>query len=273
MAEEKKGLHFFHTFWTKPMVELNRWGKTDDLMKNVYYFRWSVLSLKSVLPNATITLHTDDLGYKLLKELPYDNISIDLNNLDTPVQLWAGAKFKALQNEPLGAIHIDGDVIISKPEFANLINPKKYDLLVQCNETGYPRELKYISPIIKDSTERFGYYAYNCGIVQINNQQLKERYISEYKQLAKKLKHHSTFIKAITRKDSHISFDLLFEQTNLHKICNDSNYKVKTLAKSVRESNNQLPHYGYKHYIGNEKYLPQNLAKAKAAVRRLSSEQ
>ena len=108
-------MRFVHSYWSKPMKE-KRWGyEPEELQRgDLLTFALSVLYIKKL--GHTIVLYTDDDGKKLLGELPYDEIYTTLNDIpeDIPPMMWAYGKFFAMKNEPLGAIHIDGDVFIKK---------------------------------------------------------------------------------------------------------------------------------------------------------------
>jgi hypothetical protein len=83
----------------------------------------------------SINLHTDKRGYEYLKMCPYDNIFVDLDNVDLPSsRLYAAVKFKVMEKYPLGAIHIDGDVLLKNSNLLEHLLFDDYDVIVQSVE-------------------------------------------------------------------------------------------------------------------------------------------
>jgi hypothetical protein len=78
-----------------------------------YWASWAYSCLTAKKHYGTVNLVTDTDGEKIVKEigLPYNNISTELNRIETkvPNTLWAYGKIVAysIQNKPF--IHIDGD--------------------------------------------------------------------------------------------------------------------------------------------------------------------
>lgn len=265
---------FYHSFWSKPMTEISRWGYNNTIIKNAWYFAWSVLSLKKHIPDAKINLHTDEYGSVLLQNIPYDNILIDLEGIRDNKYLWAAGKIKALSEEELGAIHIDGDVIISSDEFLNKPQFSNADIIVQSLEPVlYFKETEYAKILLRElCQDYFESSACNCGLVQINNQELKDEYIRRYYFLASKLERQKNIFDTINERNKHLTFDLLFEQASLFKACKDGAYKLKVLANNNHQASVILPQFGYTHFIGSQKYSEENLAKARAAVKELNED-
>ncbi|MFI3240010.1 MAG: DUF6734 family protein [Bacteroidales bacterium] len=261
-------LHFVHSFRTLPMTDWERWSYSDTLIKNAWYFSWSVLSIKKYYPNATINLHTDNVGQELLGLLPYDNIYNTLEDIDIPKYLWAGGKFEAIKNEPLGTIHIDGDVIIFGNQFSKLLDGD-YDVVVQSYDGNYPTETKRAEPILKFNPSYFGKGAFNCGLVGINNQELKDKYYNSYMEMVNLCKMNSAYTEPLFECKNKLCFDLLFEQNNLYKLCSEGGYNIHTLFNSVRTMQVLGKKSGFLHFLGQEKYKTINLEKARNAVKKL----
>lgn len=262
-------LRLFHSFRSKPFVEFTRYSDTQALFTNLWYFAWSVLSAKSIFPNCTFNLHTDNKGVEYLSNLPYDVITTDLEGLKHSNYLWASGKFRALENEELGAIHIDGDVILSSTLAQELLMYEQNEVLVQNYEGIYAREIKYITPLLKNASNVFNKGSLCCGVIGINNQVLKQSYIETYNHYAHLINKYEHILSKTMNSNARITFDLLFEQSSLYNLCLEGNYKVKTLCRSLYELPN-LKHSGYEHFMGKTKYENDNINRAKEAVRSLN---
>lgn len=262
-------IKLFHSLSTRPIQHTIKRFDNQNSFNHFWYTAWSILSAKQTIPTCQFNLHTDDIGAQLLDGLPYDNIYTDLNSLNTHINLFASAKFKALEAEELGAIHIDGDVIITNPLAIGMLNYEMNEVIVQNYERPYQRELTMISPIIRNAKNLFGKGSFCCGVIGIANQQLKDKYIEDYNRYAAILKQHSYIIDKIIEANPRIIFDLLFEQSNLYTLCLNGNYHVKTLCKSLNEVFG-LHHYGISHYMGFLKHKEENIARCKAAVKEMA---
>jgi len=102
------------SLWTEPLrlkADL-RAGWPSEF----YHFAgWVLSSLQLKNVYGEVHLYTDDLGAFLLIDklgLPYDSVSLELNNISRPPSLWALGKIMTyrMQTEPF--IHVDGDVFI-----------------------------------------------------------------------------------------------------------------------------------------------------------------
>ena len=182
---------FVHSFWTKPCDD------DEKLRKYMLYFGTSLAYIKSF--NMPIVLYTDSKGKEVFKDFPYDEIYTTLDNIpeDINPKFYAYGKFLAMQQEDLGSVHIDGDVFIKSKELAEDILNFKSDLIVQSLETTYyvnKYYRKYDFNGCKDIVEQYvplsTSCAYNCGVVGINNQELKDKYFKSYLDLVSKLKEY-----------------------------------------------------------------------------------
>ena len=259
-----------HSLSSRPIKKALLNGNTKAFVQ-YWYTAWSVLSAKANIPTCKFNLHTDDTGAELLEGLPYNNIIVDLNDLDTHLNLFASAKYIALQKEDIGRIHIDGDVILDNPLAIEMLNYEMCDIIVQNYESTYGRELSFIKPIIPRAEEYFGKGAFCCGILGFNKQEAKEKFIESYFAFANILKSHSDIIDKINKYQPDVIFDLLFEQANLYTLCLNNKYTVKRLCRRFNDIF-ELRHFGINHYISKIKYLEENIAKCKAAVKEMSPE-
>jgi hypothetical protein len=107
-------------------------------------------------------LHTDSLGKELLGFLPYDEIHLTLNvlnDLNIHERVWAAGKIWAQEAEPIGSLHIDGDVFIKTEKLRDLIFNSKKDLVTQNIE--YSKDSDYFE-------KQYSKSIYVQNIVQYN---------------------------------------------------------------------------------------------------------
>lgn len=268
-SSQMNEFHLFHSLSTRPIVTHTKRYHNDRAINQLWYTAWSILSAKKIFPTCTFNLHTDNLGAKLLDKLPYNNIIVDLDNLDTHLNLFASAKFVALEAEPLGAIHIDGDVILTNPLAEKMLNYEQNEVIVQNFEKSYTRELALITPIIPNASSIFGRGSFCCGIIGIANQKLKDEYISSYWKYASILKKQSRIVDIIMKSNPNVIFDLLLEQSNLYSLCVDGKYNVKRLCRNLSNVF-EMRHMGISHYIAGIKHLEENITACKAAVKEMA---
>lgn len=253
-------MRIFQSLWTKPALD-KRWDQSKQLEANIWLYSLSAVYAKK--QNVTLILYTDTLGKKLLQHLPYDEIHTTLNKIPSniPTMIWAYGKFMALKEEPLGSVHIDGDVFLKKPEVIKELDSNDYDVVVQNYEgaTGIytDTENKMIKYGVLNHGDLDTQHAFNCGVVGFNNAKLKNTYLDFYfKTTANVAK--SRNLKSIMEKDKYFCVDLPLEQHSLAVL--SKRYRVKSLLENggdewwgnlTKESAVKI---GYQHLIGKEKY-------------------
>lgn len=260
------------------MFELNRWNNGITFYKNLWYFAASLLQAKKLFPKCKFNMHCDKFSLPYFMKMPYDKIFVDLDKNTCPVNLWASGKIIALENEELGAIQIDGDVVLEPGIIEDVFkeySSGKYDIICQNFEKPYEKEYEilnekwgedYINKYLRSK-----YAAICCGVIGINNQKLKEAYIQCYKYFTNKFK--QSFDKNFFIQENNINFDLIFEQGLLYKLLEQDlynpiiifnklleDYKVGTVEKDVEKA-------GYFHYIYLRKYEEESLNKIKNIVK------
>lgn len=205
-----------------------------------------------------INLHCDKLTNNYFSVAPYDNIYVDLDELEKPhKRIYAHSKFYVMEKYPLGAIHIDGDVILMFPILKKLLEFDNYDVIVQCKET---KEIWNGGGLYDLSTEalkncEYPEWAprtcdsmYNCGIIGINNPKLKREYFDTYYLMVERFKKNGI--------DMHSVPDIIIEQKFLMDLCNKHGYKVKFLLENENNLIEESNKIGYQHLLGNtKKYL------------------
>ena len=129
-------MRFIHSFSTRPLsIDLYGYGALRRMAGNIWYFALSLAYLRRL--GVETVLHTDTLGASLLGHLPYDAINLTLNEVPNDIhpRFWAAGKIWALQAEPVGSIHIDGDVFIKSENALRYIDSKHWDFLAQHYES------------------------------------------------------------------------------------------------------------------------------------------
>lgn len=225
---------------------------------HMYYFALSCVYAKKTGFN--IRLHCDKETAEVLKFCPYDEIVIDLDSSECPHPLsYAWPKFKAMKDEDLGNIHIDGDVFLKKPILKDILNFKNYDCIVQgieiysqnfscwndtksfCNKLINP---KFLKPKLLEM--------YNCGTVGINNKTLKDEYFKVYNDCINFLSNHIDKNINADVFNMHVIPDIIYEQQVLQDLCEYKNYTTKIIIPG--NTDDDLVTYankiGYQHVIG-----------------------
>jgi hypothetical protein len=205
-----------------------------------------------------IVLHCDNKTADFLSIAPYDEIITDLEGIKWPAndKIFAWGKFEAMKNEPLGAIHIDGDVFLKSPKLKELLKFDKYDCIVQNLEipgvyygVSNHYQWDYNSQCFKDCiyplwAKRECRSMYNCGIIGFNNQDLKDEYFKTYHNMVNQ--YNNTGINIISVPD------LIIEQQFLKDLTDYKKYKVKTLLNH-KDVYSHADDIGYQHVLGQIK--------------------
>lgn len=228
-----------------------------DLFLYFCYFTTSCLFAKR--SNIDITLHTDSRFSELMKSMgvPYKEIIVDLDNVIEPNEFFAYAKLKALEKEPLGTIHIDGDVFLKKPGMKFVLNFNDYDCITQHMEykmedtqvwvntdKGF-KNVEYLPYMNKGLT-----HMYNCGVLGFNNEKLFETWYNGYFEFLERVKLENIQWEPLSCPD------IILEQQQLTDLCEKYNYKVKTLftltdysRDQIIKTNQYLNMIGYQHVV------------------------
>ena len=238
-----KKIQLVHSFYTKHLNETNFFLQAICFVLSCIYAKKSGFS---------INLHTDAKGYEYLNMCPYDNIYVDLDNVDLPApKLYAAVKFKVMEKYPLGTIHIDGDVLLKTPKLLQSLEFDNYDVIVQSFEApplygwGWDESASVWNncdyPVWANRQCKI---MYNCGVIGFNNAEIKQEYFNTYWYM------YNQYLKKGIVKPS--VPDLVIEQQFLYDLCLNKNYKVKELidGSCPSKSANEI---GYQHLIGETK--------------------
>ena len=213
-----------------------------------------------------VRMHTDSTLYPLLKDFGYDEIIIDLDNLETPTCLFAYSKFVALETEPIGTICMDIDVILRKPCLDNFYIDKGFDVILQYREVAAKCYMDYYN-LLKTKLAITGYPScihpfHNCqsnvGVIGFNNVELKEKYFNSYKAAVKwfvennKIDEYKDDILDLILEQTEI--DYLVQNKNVMYIYSNFDWTYDEDQKGIIEQRDKI---GYLHLQGNDKNEPE----------------
>lgn len=253
--------HFVHSLWTKPM-QLDE----KKIEVTVLNYALSVAYLKRL--GCTVNLHTDSLGAKLLGNAGYDNIYLTGDEIPETINpiVFAYIKSVALENEPVGTVHIDGDVFIKKPECIDRIFNHNCDCVAQSCETELPwinESLSFMIPFLGENLLSDGNrleirkWDYNTGVIGFFNEELKNLYISNYQRLAEKFSKYEYLSIWMNSYGKFYCPDFVLEQQLMAHLTNSSKVRFVLPVDSapyIDERNNFAKHIGYTHLLGPTKY-------------------
>lgn len=271
--------HFVHSLWTAPMIDNKK-----KLEVNAYIFALSLTYLKKL--GCTVNLHTDVLGAKLLNEVGYDNIYLTANEIpqDISPKIFAYIKSIALQYEPLGTVHIDGDVFIKSKECLDIIFNHNCDCVLQSCETYIPWANDSRSFMIPFLNEHLLYnnkklhiydYDFNVGTIGFFNEELKNLYIQNYQKLASSLSKYKYLYLIDSKKHNFNIPDWVLEQ---QLICNlTESFKVRFILpidsiSYIKDRDLIAKEIGYSHLLGSSKYRKDIIEKIKNKLKEIDSD-
>ena len=240
---ESTNMQLVHSFYTKHL---------DDKSFLIHCICFALSCIYAKRTGFSINLHTDKRGYEYLNMCPYDNIFVDLEEVDLPAKkLFAAVKFKVMEKYPLGTIHIDGDVILKNKVLLDLMKFNDYDVIVQSVEKpplygfGWKESASTLDKCkYPDWANRDCNIMYNCGVIGINNPELKKLYFDTYWDMYDQYCENGIIKPSVP--------DLVIEQQFLYDICESKKYKVKCLIDGDHPSKSANP-IGYQHLIGEAK--------------------
>ena len=258
-------MNFAHSFWSKPLFKnkFERYFSYEHAVKNtVFDYAYSAALVHKF--GHTITLYTDKSGIELLNFIPYDKIvEIQIPEYE-PMHFAAQPKFYALKQMNVGDILIDGDIFIERKEIFKDIENSNCDLLYSFTENNeiikhpgldkdpqiyYDKLLpKFHDTLYKVPTYDELTYP-NTSLLQINNQELKDKYIEQYF-------YHKNLLKDI---DLEFTWpDLIIEQYFLWNV--SKGYTIKPLIKDFQNLTEREK--GFMH-LGAKKTVFQNQVRHK----------
>ena len=260
-----------YSFWSPPLM--GRWKKQrankrlEDLKTSTY----NCMLLSVLLARKwgfRVEIVTDNKGEELLRGVPCDKITTELEFVDSNSESWVQGKLMAiaLQKEPF--IHIDWDVFLLKPEIVKILKNFKTDLLVQSIDGKEAFDFNYMAGV-KELSRQMDFtnhyipglhalheYNYNCGVMGFNNMKLKDEFVSN-------------FLKCWRVSDATMPYDnsLIIEQGLLYAMVNDHGYTCETILPKSNQ-NQVAKKIGYTHLLYISKYTKKNQIKIKAKIKK-----
>lgn len=261
-----------HSLNTRPLsIDCYGVAPLTRLAGNIWYYSLSVACAKA--SGARIVLHADSLGAALLGHLPYDEIHLTLDAMPRGLhpRFWAAGKMWALEAEPLGSVHIDGDVLIKRPGLLADIEDSEWDFIAQHYESSewYEKECvlfdRHPGVCLSRGIDPHRHGAYNTGVIGFRDAALKARYINSYKEIALEL---SRLEGPLLDTSPGLTPDVIVEQRHAHQLCQSAGSRVKLLLPEESRHGQQAAAIGYQHVLTCAKFA--HLDKCRAALRRLS---
>jgi hypothetical protein len=227
-------ISFAHSFWTGPLLKNKFYDLNSALEINLIEY---ALSVEYVHRNGyKIVLYTDVIGAELFSPIPYDEIVILENTITDNYHFAASFKFVALEHMPLEQVLIDGDIFLYKSQVYGIIETDSGDVIVsmfepkqyieadkeRCSKTfTLIKPFKFAKPYETPEWENFNGW-YNTSLMKFNNEELKEKYIEQYK-------YH---INIINNTDFQNTWpDVVLEQLHLTYLCQNDKYSIHTLLE------------------------------------------
>jgi len=257
-------MRFVHSFWTKPALR-ERWNIQDQIYQDIWPFALSVHYVKK--HGHEIILHTDTLGECVFGFLPYDAIYRTLDSLEVNEMFYAAAKVEALRREPIGAVHIDGDVFLKQPSIYDAIAADGCDLVVQSEylssfglteEHLRPYLVRFLPPLFASSE------TYNCGVLCFRRDDLRSEFVEAYRRIAVYLSRSRTLVETV-RNNKKLVPDLIVEQRLLRVLAEHAGCEVhKLLPPLTNAAHVNRDDYEHLMYLYKYRELPDIQARLKA---------
>ncbi|MDL2262731.1 hypothetical protein LJC11_04425 [Bacteroidales bacterium OttesenSCG-928-I21] len=268
-------LKLAHSLWTVPALS-DRWGVKNQLEANIWLYAISVLCAKKL--GAKIELHTDAFGKELLDFLPYDKVSMTLENFDCHKRAWARGKMLTQSIIDTGVIHIDGDVFLKKEDTIDIRKFAECDVIVQNVEDAgaiYTDNLKLVKDVVKTNGNLYKMMnfdrmtAYCCGVTGFNNAKLKDLYLEKYEEMYSLLMSNENALN-ILNSEKEVCPDLVAEQYWLQSATEHLNAKPYIMFDTAK-IRSQANAAGFQHVIGHQKYTDEGRKNAKERLKILDT--
>lgn len=257
-------MRFCHSFWTKPALD-DRWRVKKQLSKDIWVFALSAHYVKK--HGHTLVMHTDGLGEKVFGVLPYDDVFFTLEEFPGTHIFWAAGKIAVHRFEPLGSIHIDGDVFIKHPAMYEFIEAPGWDLIVQSYDwcPALPLTTQLLRPyLVKKLNWLFNVtdlisinQAYNCGVVAFRNAGLRREYVDTYADAVRYLSGSPDLLHRLYETTfKRMPADLVLEQKMLCALARRDGFEVRRIIDGDGHWNHAASKYEdrYEHLCFTDKY-------------------
>ena len=242
----KEDVTIYQSMWFKPFIHdisnsdglLNNGRNLGGWLKKKYFYIAWALSIYRIKKHYKKTvLVTDLIGKELLIDklkFPYDEVDLELENLDTNHSLWAIGKLKTYAKPKTPFLHLDGDVFIWKklPNFSH-----RNELIIQnfeYNENYYSLSLEEIdkyfdfipNDIYKIVKERKNIVSVNAGTFGSND----NSFISQYVDAALEFVERNI---AVLKHTDIGRFNTVYEQLLCYYMAKKRNIKITPVFKEV----------------------------------------
>jgi hypothetical protein len=259
-----------HSFWSKPLLNA-RWGERGSFEKSLYLTALSLKTMKRIF--GRVELVTDSEGAKLLENLGYDEIHLDLDHLrDTHPRYWSAGKILALRRYDVPVTHVDGDVFFLKEEIKSSFD-SQYDAIVQMKEVGSHYDKTYRHLIEQMKPALFNWeldtysFAYNCGVMGFKNVEFMQDFVEEYFRALRSCEKKQDVIDRIS---TTYEINIVIEQCLLTHLAQNKNMHVKELLTIEKQTFPGLQptaeEIGFVHLWGKSKYEDKWQAKVEARL-------
>lgn len=241
------------TFWVAPM-------KYGQIYHNLVMAYASAKSIKE--QGYELVMYTDSVGEKLLAGFPYDDVKV-VDMGDTNTEMFAAIKYFAMQQEPLGVVHLDFDIILNKPcikiEDGHDIIIERKDILVSGGKYEAAHDFFEKNKELKEiNSSVLSIDPFVVGAIGFNNEITRQRFLETY----------FDAVELFKNKKLNAIIDIVLEQQYLPYMAMTDNYSVYCVAP-YGEKKILLPekfiYYsdeisGYKHFHSQSKFseLAQN---------------
>ena len=237
-------------------------------------------TLKMFLSGVSLTFLTADKYYDNIEfvgdeeawniisklELPWSNIKILQPDVDYNKKhldnFWNYGKLIAMKLSTPPFIHIDTDVFLLKnclPEFSDFLFQNAED------NSFYKKHINkiYSNSDITNILPKYMFYnnekyvAYNCGIVGIGNERLRDEWLEPIFKFIDLLD-----VKYIENNDNLINWPTFIEQYSVCCFAKQNNYNVQLLGNDYFYLENKAEAIGYVHLLGpskRQKYIEEKL--------------
>lgn len=191
----------------------------------------------------------------MVKDCKYDQINI-VETEDTVKNraFYANVKYAACAREPLSTIFIDNDVIITKNDCINKVLNMQCDVVCQHSDidyAGYNRSREFLLPIVLNAVKvdelmSVSNNGLNGGLLKFNNEELKQRYLSDRVLLINSIVQSDIYKRLIN--DPTFHWEMFVEKWYLRNLCITGKYQFSTLDKA--NGSHLIDKLGYYHLNG-----------------------
>ncbi|MDR2650040.1 MAG: hypothetical protein LBB94_10050 [Clostridiales bacterium] len=263
-------MRFYHTFWSRPALESNRWAIKGQYYMSLIHTALSVAYMK--LLGQEIVLYTDTAGKALLDCLPYDVIYTTLDSNRAPIVFWASGKFHAMKAEPVDSVHIDTDFWVKSDNILNVIRDNPVVFPHRELTTEYTGAVKAVTHALNETGTQHTFTgaekkSINMGLIKLDNPTLRNAFIHHYWRLMHGLIQSRRYMYSLSNPQggSINSPDLVIEQLLMTKLLEQTNVKPKFLIPLSGLEYTNTKEIGFCHLLAYDKYLkiPEELKRLK----------